>query len=58
MKMPNDEYEKYKRLVSDWSGDKEDLQRVYDEIFYRYEDAHEVLRDIDKCQSKWVMDLH
>ncbi len=58
MKMPNDEYEKYKKLVSGWSGGKDDLQRVYDEIFYKYEDAHDCLVEIDKQQSKWTMDLH
>ncbi len=58
MKMPSDEYQKYKNLVADWSYGKDDLQRVYDEIFYKYEDAHECLKEIDKQQTKWTMNLH
>ena len=58
MKMSNDEYVNYKHMVRDWQGDKEQLQRLYDEIYRKYDDAPEWLPEIDKQQSRWVMNLH
>ena len=58
MKMPNDEYVDAKKIVYDWPYDKEALQRFYDDIYYKYEDGHECLVEIDKQQTKWTMNLH
>jgi hypothetical protein len=58
MKMTNDQYVSYKHRVRDWKGTKEGLQRLYDEIYYTFEDAPEWLPEIDKQQTSWVMNLH
>ena len=58
MKMPDREHEVLKKVVYDWKGTKEDLQAVYDKIAWTYEDGPDILRRLDKLQSKWRMDLH
>lgn len=58
MKMSTNDYYKYREIIRDWHYDKEGLQRLYDEIFYKYEDGAEMLRDLDKYNSHWTMDLH
>ncbi len=47
MKMPASEYNTFYRVVRDWSGTKEDLQRLYDEVFRAYEDGHEILERVE-----------
>ena len=58
MKMPDSEYNSLKRLISDWKGTKEELQMIYDKVAWTYDDGPEMLRRLDKNQSKWSMDLH
>ena len=58
MNMPSSEYNELYRRVRDWSGSKEALQRLYDEVYYKYDDGREILRRVDSYQSKWRMDLH
>ncbi len=58
MNMPSDEYNKMIKVISNWSGDKDGLQRLYNDIYYKYEDGGEMLRRLDVYQRKWTMDLH
>ena len=58
MKMPDSEYNSLKQLISNWNGTKEELQMIYDKIAWTYDDGPEMLRRLDKCQSKWSMNLH
>ena len=58
MRMPSRYYDDYRELISNWRGDKNGLQRVYDEIFYKYDDGREMLRRLDSYQHSWTMDLH
>ncbi len=58
MNMPSDEYNKMIKVISNWSGDKDGLQRLYNDIYYKYEDGREMLRRLDVYQRKWTMDLH
>ena len=58
MKMPDSEYNSLKQLISNWNGTKEELQMIYDRIAWTYDDAPEMLRRLDKCQSRWSMNLH
>ena len=58
MKMPDSEYNSLKQLISDWSGTKEELQMIYDKVAWTYDDGSEMLRRLDKYQSKWSMNLH
>lgn len=58
MRMPSRDYDDYRELISNWRGDKSGLQRVYDEIFYKYDDGREMLRRLDSYQHSWTMDLH
>lgn len=58
MKMPDSEYNSLKQLISNWNGTKEELQMIYDRIAWTYDDGPEMLRRLDKCQSKWSMNLH
>lgn len=58
MKMSSRDYDNYKDLISNWRGDKNGLQRVYDEIFHRYDDGREMLQRLDTYQRNWTMDLH
>lgn len=58
MKMPDNEYNSMMRLIKEWTGTKEQLQKMYDEIYYKYDDGAEMLRRLDKYQSKWTMNLH
>lgn len=59
MKMPASEYNDFYKVVRDWSGSKEALQRLYDEVYYKYDDGAEILRRVDSMyQRKWTMDLH
>lgn len=61
-KMSNDDYKYFKemvyRMVYEIRCEKYELQAFYDtKIKYRYFDWHDSLVMIDKCQSKWTMDL-
>ena len=58
MKMPDREYNEVMKLIRSWSGTKEALQRLYDEIYYKYDDGREMIRRLDSYQSKWTMNLH
>ena len=58
MNMPSSEYNDLYRRVRDWNGTKESLQRLYDDIYYKYDDGREIIRRLDSYQSKWTMDLH
>ena len=58
MKMPASEYNDLIKVIRDWKGDKESLQRLYDDIYYKYEDAKDNLYYLDKYQTKWTMNLH
>ena len=58
MRMPDREYNELMRLIRSWSGTKEGLQRLYDEIYYKYDDGREMIRRLDTYQSKWTMNLH
>ena len=58
MRMPDREYNEVMRLIRSWSGSKESLQRLYDEIYYKYDDGREMIRRLDTYQSKWTMNLH
>ncbi len=58
MNMPSDEYNRMLDLVRNWNGTKEALQKIYDEIYYSYDDGREMIRRLDSYQSKWTMDLH
>lgn len=58
MKMPDSEYNSLKQLISNWNGTKEELQMIYDRIAWTYDDGPEMLRRLDKCQSRWSMNLH
>ena len=58
MKMPDSEYNSLKRLISDWKGTKEEHQMICDKVAWIYDDGPEMLRRLDKNQSKWSMDLH
>ena len=58
MKMPDSEYNSLKQLISNWNGTKEELQMIYDRIAWTYDDGPEMLRRLDKCQSRWRINLH
>ena len=58
MKMPDREYNEIMYMIRSWSGSKEALQRLYDEIYYNYDDGREMIRRLDQYQSKWTMNLH
>ena len=58
MNMPSREYSEVCERVRDWKGTKEQLQRLYDEIFEKYDDGREMLRRIDTYQHQWTMNLH
>lgn len=52
MNMPSDEYNKISREVADWSGSKDALQRLYDEIYYKYDDGHEILERLESLHQR------
>ena len=59
MKMPASEYNDFYKIVRDWSGSQDALQRLYDEVFYKYDDGAEILRRVDSMyQRRWTMNLH
>lgn len=58
MRMSTREYENYRELISNWRGSKEGLQRIYDEIYYRYDDGREMIRRLDCYQRQYTMNLH
>jgi len=58
MRMPDAEYNRVMRVIKDWSLSKEALQKLYDEIYYSYDDGSDMLRRLDCYQSKWTMNLH
>lgn len=58
MNMPSSEYNELIRRIRDWNGSKEGLQRLYDDIYYKYDDGKEIIRRLDSYQSKWTMNLH
>ena len=58
MNMPSSKYNEFYKIVRDWEGSKEGLQRLYDEVYYEYDDGREMLRRVDPYQSKYRMDLH
>ncbi len=59
MNMPAREYNEFYRIVRDWNGSKEGLQKLYDEVYYKYDDGAEILRRVDSLyQRKWTMNLH
>ena len=59
MKMPASEYNDFYKIVRDWSGSQDALQRLYDEVFYKYDDGAEILRCVDSMyQRRWTMNLH
>lgn len=57
-RMPDDVYNRYYKMVRDWSGDKDSLQRFYDsQIKWKYDDWEDMIDRIDKYQTKWTMNL-
>ena len=58
MKMPDKEYNEIMYRIRSWNGSKEALQRLYDDIYYKYDDGREMIRRLDQYQSKWTMNLH
>ena len=58
MKMPDSEYNNYMKMIQNWSSSKEALQKLYDEIYYKYDDSKEMLYRLDKYQTKWTMNTH
>ena len=58
MNMPSNEYNRLIDVVRNWSGTKEGLQKLYDEIYYSYDDGRDMIRRLDSYQSRWTMDLH
>ena len=58
MRMPDNVYNDLLHKIKEWRGSKEELQRLYDEIYYKYDDGADMLRRLDKYQSKWTMNLH
>jgi len=58
MNMPNDEYYKMREIISEWRGTQESLQKLYDEIYYKYDDGAEMLRRLDSYQRQYSMNLH
>ena len=58
MRMPDAEYNRVMRMIKDWNLSKEALQKLYDEIYYSYDDGSDMLRRLDTYQSKWTMNLH
>ena len=58
MNMPSSEYNELIKRIRDWNGSKEGLQRLYDDIYYKYDDGKEIIRRLDSYQSKWTMNLH
>jgi len=58
MRMPDAEYNRLYKVVRDWTGSKEGLQKLYDEIYYEYDDGADMLYRIDKYQTKWTMNTH
>lgn len=60
-KMTSREFKELKDEIRHWEergGSKVTLQKKYDEIVRRYEDGRECLKELDKENHKWVMDLH
>ena len=58
MDLPGSEYNRLMRSISQWTGTKEELQALYDQIARSYDDGAEMLRRLDAYQSKWRMNLH
>lgn len=59
MNMPASEYNDFYKIVRDWSGSQDALQRLYDEVYYKYDDGAEILRRVDSMyQRRWTMNLH
>lgn len=59
MNMPAREYNEFYRVVRNWSGSKEGLQKLYDDVYYKYDDGAEILRRVDSMyQRRWTMNLH
>lgn len=52
MNMPSSEYNDFYRVVADWSGSKEALQRLYDEIARKYDDGHEILERVESLHQR------
>ena len=59
-KMTQSEYNSYKALVESIArnGSKEQLQRLYDEIYLKYDDGSWCCRMLDGYQSRWSVDTH
>ena len=60
-KMTSVEFKEYKEKIRNWEdngGSKVTLQKLYDEIVCKYEDGRECLKELDKGNHKWPMDLH
>lgn len=60
MNMPGSDYNEFYRIVRDWTGSREELQRLYDEVYRKYDDGHEILVRVDSMyQRKFSgMNLH
>lgn len=58
MRMPDSEYNNYLHIIRDYTGSKEALQAMYDEICMKYDDGKDLLYRLDQYQSKYVMNLH
>lgn len=58
MKMTDSEYNSFLKIISNWTGTKEELQALYDRIAATYDDASELLRRLDQNQYKWRMNTH
>ena len=56
--MPDSEYNDFYRIVRDWSGDKESLQRLYDEIYYKYDDGAEILKRVESMWQRRFTDMN
>jgi len=58
MNMPSSEYNEFWRIVRDWSGSREELQRLYDEIARKYDDGPELLRRVDSLHQTRFSDMN
>lgn len=59
-KMSQSEYNEYRKLVEDIAhhGTKEELQRLYDEIYRNYDDGSWCCKMLDDYQTNWTMNTH
>lgn len=52
MKMPNDVYYTVREQVSNWKGTQEALQKLYDDIYCKYDDGREILERLESMYQR------